>query len=48
MSIDDPQKAVAAPIEVLHIDDASGFLDLTEAFLTKELEQATITTAVGA
>jgi PAS domain S-box-containing protein len=48
MSIDDPQKAVAAPIEVLHIDDDSGFLDLTEAFLTKELEQATITTAVGA
>jgi DNA-binding NtrC family response regulator len=48
MAVDDPQKAVAAPIDVLHIDDDSGFLELTKAFFTEELTQVTITTALGA
>ena len=48
MSVDDPQEATAAPIAVLHIDDDSGFLEVTEAFLEAELDRGRITTAVGA
>ena len=48
MSVDDLQEATAAPIAVLHIDDDSGFLELTEAFLEAKLDQGRVATAVGA
>ena len=48
MSVDDLQEATAAPIAVLHIDDDSGFLELTEAFLEAKLDRGRVATAVGA
>ena len=48
MSVDDLQEATATPIAVLHIDDNSGFLELTEAFLEAELDRGRVATAVGA
>ena len=47
MSIETPDKAISEPIKILHIDDNSGFLDLTKAFLEKELNEIDMTTAVG-
>ena len=44
MSVDDPEEVTAAPIELLHVDDDSAFLDLTESFLTNELAAVDITT----
>lgn len=44
MSIDNPDKATAAPIEILHVDDDPGFLDLTESFLETELDAVEVTT----
>ena len=48
MSVDDLQEATAAPIAVLHIDDDSGYLELTEAFLEAELDRGRVATAAGA
>ena len=48
MSVDDLQEATAAPIAVLHIDDDSGFLELTEAFLEAKLDRGRVATAAGA
>lgn len=45
MSIDSPREASSTSIEILHIDDDSAFLDLTEAFLESELPNASIDTA---
>jgi PAS domain S-box-containing protein len=47
MSIETPDKAISGPIKILHIDDDSGFLDLTKAFLEKEFNDVDMTTAVG-
>lgn len=44
MSIDNPDKAAAASIEILHVDDDPMFLDLTESFLENELDAIDITT----
>jgi PAS domain S-box-containing protein len=44
MSIDNPKKATAASIEILHVDDDPAFLDLTESFLENELDAVEITT----
>ena len=37
MSIDNPNEATAASIEILHVDDDPALLDLTESFLENEL-----------
>jgi PAS domain S-box-containing protein len=47
MSIERPEKIISEPIKILHIDDDSGFLDLTKAFLEKEFNEIDITTAIG-
>jgi PAS domain S-box-containing protein len=47
MSIENPQRAVTVPIEVLHIDDDPSILDLTKSFLETELEAINVTTASG-
>lgn len=44
MSVDDPEKATTAPIDVLHVDDDRSFLDLTRSFLEAELELVEVTT----
>ena len=44
MSVDEPEKATAAPINILHVDDDSAFLDLTASFLANELAAVDITT----
>jgi len=44
MSIEDPQQATTAPIEILHVDDDPSVLDLTKSFLETELETLNITT----
>ena len=47
MSIDNPNEAAAASIEVLHVDDDPAFLDLTGSFLSRELDDIKITTVTG-
>jgi PAS domain S-box-containing protein len=44
MSIDNPNKASAASIEILHVDDDPTFLELTKSFLETELDAVEITT----
>ena len=44
MSIENPQRASSAPIEVLHVDDDPAVLDLTQSFLDRELDAVTVTT----
>lgn len=44
MSIDNPNEATAAAIEILHVDDDPAFLDLTGSFLERELDAVEITT----
>ncbi|VTT87419.1 HTR-like protein [Halorubrum sp. DM2] len=44
MSIEDPQEAATAPVEVLHVDDDPSVLDLTESFLDAELDGVAVTT----
>ncbi|TKX66086.1 hypothetical protein EXE40_16345 [Halorubrum sp. GN11GM_10-3_MGM] len=43
MSIDDPNEAETAPIEILHVDDDPTFLELTELFIQRELDAVEIT-----
>ena len=43
MSIDNPNEATAASIEILHVDDDPAFLDLTESFLENELDAVEVT-----
>ena len=44
MSIEDPNEAATAPVEILHVDDDPSVLDLTESFLDAELDGARVTT----
>jgi PAS domain S-box-containing protein len=44
MSIDNPNEATAASIEILHVDDDPALLDLTESFLENELGAVEVTT----
>lgn len=44
MSIDSPDRATTAPIEILHVDDDPSVLDLTKSFLDTELEAVRVTT----
>lgn len=40
-----PRKQIQQPIRVLHIDDDSSFLDLSQTYLERELRDATVVTA---
>jgi DNA-binding NtrC family response regulator len=40
-----PRKQIQQPIRVLHIDDDSSFLDLSQTYLERELSAATVVTA---
>jgi len=44
MSIEDPNEATTAPVDVLHVDDDPSVLDLTESFLDAELDEVDVTT----
>lgn len=44
MSIEDPNEAATAPVEILHVDDDPSVLDLTESFLDAELDEVDVTT----
>ncbi|MEZ3163156.1 response regulator [Halorubrum sp. RMP-47] len=47
MSIDNPNRAAASSIEVLHVDDDPALLDLTESFLERELGNVEIITVAS-
>ncbi|OYR82818.1 hypothetical protein DJ72_08555, partial [Halorubrum distributum] len=47
MSIDNPNEAATASIEVLHVDDDPAFLDLTRSFIQRELGDVEITTVAS-
>ncbi|MDB2261207.1 hybrid sensor histidine kinase/response regulator [Halorubrum ezzemoulense] len=47
MSIDNPNEAATASIEVLHVDDDPAFLDLTKSFIERELGDVEITTVAS-
>ncbi len=44
MSLEDPQQATTAPIEVLHVDDDPSVLEITKSFIETKTERLTITT----
>lgn len=44
MSIEDPNEAATAPVNILHVDDDPSVLDLTESFLDAELDEVGVTT----
>ena len=43
MSLEDPQQATTAPIELLHVDDDPSVLDITSSFLETEVETLNVT-----
>jgi len=44
MSIENPEEATTAPVELLHVDDDRSVLDLTGSFLETELDRVEVTT----